>query len=119
MATDTHPERETLSATAGIDYREAEGLEDPTAAPTGDGRAWRDWMMVATGLAGLVAVLAVIVSVFAFASSRGSGETTTVVKRTTAATTGAAAATKAPTLADAKGVKFERFAKVDPTLPAV
>ncbi|HKE77968.1 MAG TPA: multicopper oxidase domain-containing protein, partial [Solirubrobacteraceae bacterium] len=72
--------------------------------------------MIAVGLVGLGVILAIIVSVFAFANG-GSGETTTVVKR--AASAGATAPAKAPTLAQAKGVSFEKFAKVDPTLPAV
>jgi nitrite reductase (NO-forming) len=111
MATETH-----------IDYREAEGLDEatttaPPPAPAPDGRATREWAMIAAGLAALGAILAVIVSVFAFASSGGSGETTTVVKR--AAVPASAAPAKSPTLAAAKGVAFEKFAKVDPTLPAV
>ena len=76
--------------------------------------------MIATGLVGLLSILAIIVAAFAFAgrdSGAGSGETTTVVKPAAAAA--AADATKAPSLADAKGVAFEKFQKVDPTLPAV
>ena len=76
--------------------------------------------MVGIGLAALVAVLAIVVSVFVFASSRGAGQTTTVVTHAPAATPAAAASpAKAPTLADAKGVAFEKYAEVDPTLPAV
>ncbi len=74
-------------------------------------------MMIATGLVGLVAILSIIVSVFAFASGSSSHATTTVVKREAVAASGTPA--KAPTLADAKGVAFEKFSKVDPTLPAV
>jgi nitrite reductase (NO-forming) len=111
MATETpHPPTET------IDYEKAEGFDTLAAAPE-ESKTWREWMMVATGLAALVGILAIVVSVFAFASSGDSGQTTTVVKRSAAATPAAAA--KAPTLAAAKGVKFEKFAKVDPTLPAV
>jgi uncharacterized cupredoxin-like copper-binding protein len=113
-----------------IDYHAAEGLdaahaphgpdrpEGPgaLATPAGDPRAWREWMMIAIGLVGLVAVLGIVVSVFAFASGGGSEQTTTVVKREAPAASGPA---KAPTLADAKGVAFEKFSKVDPTLPAV
>ena len=89
----------------------------PPAAPASDGRVRQEWMMVGIGLAALVAVLAIVVSVFAFASSGGSGETTTVVKHAAAATPAAAAPAKAPTLADAKGVAFEKYAKVDPDAP--
>jgi FtsP/CotA-like multicopper oxidase with cupredoxin domain len=98
-----------------IDYHRDEGI-DPLGTAPEEGKVWREWMMVATGLVALVAILAIIVSVFAFATSGGSEETTTVVKRTPAA---AGTPAKAPTLADAKGVAFEKFAKVDPTLPAV
>jgi nitrite reductase (NO-forming) len=107
MAIDTHPELEQEP----IDYRVAEGI-DP---PVDDRRAWREWMMISLGLVGLLAVLAVVVAAFAFAN-RDSGATTTVVRRSAATP---ATATKAPTLADAKGVAFEKFQKVDPTLPAV
>jgi FtsP/CotA-like multicopper oxidase with cupredoxin domain len=75
-------------------------------------------MMIATGLVGLLAVLAIVVSVFSVAD-KGSSQTTTVVKRAAAPAAVAGAATKAPTLADAKGMRFEKFTKVDPTLPAV
>jgi FtsP/CotA-like multicopper oxidase with cupredoxin domain len=116
MATQTPQPESTHPPIEHIDYHAAEGLDAP--APPGDPRAWREWMMIAIGLVGLVAILGIVVSVFAFASS-GTGEKTTIVKRATAPAAGAAAAAKAPTLADAKGVKFEKFAKVDPTLPAV
>ena len=119
MATDFHPHPE-MSAAADIDYHAAEGLEPPaTATEADDGKARQEWMLVGIGLAALAGVLAIVVSLFAFASSGGSGETTTVVKRVAAAGTAAAAPAKAPTLADAKGVAFEKYAKVDPTLPAV
>jgi nitrite reductase (NO-forming) len=119
MATDIRPDLERPSATEDIDYHVAEGLDAPATAPAGDRGTRQEWMMVAIGLAALVAVLAIVVSVFAFASAGGSGATTTVVKHASAAGAGAAAPAKAPTLADAKGVAFEKYAKVDPTLPAV
>src|SRR5689334_7903346 len=115
MATDFHPETEQTSSTANIDYHAAEGLSGLGT----EGKARQEWMMVGIGLTALAAILAIVVSVVAFASSGGSGATTTVVKRTAAATPAAAAPAKAPTLADAKGVAFEKYAKVDPTLPAV
>jgi FtsP/CotA-like multicopper oxidase with cupredoxin domain len=114
-----------------IDYHAAEGLDahhvpdgpdrpdgpGALAPPAGDPSAWREWMMIAIGLVGLVAILGIVVSAFAFASGGGSEQTTTVVKREAPAASAAPA--KAPTLADAKGVAFEKFSKVDPTLPPV
>jgi FtsP/CotA-like multicopper oxidase with cupredoxin domain len=118
MATDIHPDTEQPSAAADIDYHAAEGLDALAGAPAGNGRRRQEWMMVGIGLAALLAVLAIVVSIVAFASGRGSGDTTTIVKHAPAAAAVAAPA-KAPTLADAKGVAFEKYAKVDPTLPAV
>jgi nitrite reductase (NO-forming) len=118
MATDLHPDIEQPSATAGIDYHAAEGLDGLTIAPADDGRARQEWMMVGIGLAALTAILAIVVALFAFASSGGSGETTTVVKHAPGAAAAASPA-KAPTLAESKGVAFEKYTKVDPTLPAV
>jgi nitrite reductase (NO-forming) len=79
-------------------------------------KAWREWMMVGTGLVALLAVLALVVA--AVTATQGAGETTTVVERA-AATKGAEATAAAPTAASAKGVDFEPFEWVDPTLPAV
>ena len=81
-------------------------------------KVWREWMMVATGLTALVAVIAAAVALVAFATN---GKTTTVVHRASAAKTvaPATAIAAAPKLADAKGIKFEPFKPVDPTLPAV
>jgi nitrite reductase (NO-forming) len=112
MAIDTHPDLEPQTHTKAIDYALAEGIQPPR---DDDRKAWREWMTIGLGLVGLLAVLAVIVAAFAFAD-RDSGATTTVVKRSAATP---AAATKAPTLAAAKGISFEKFQKVDPTLPSV
>jgi nitrite reductase (NO-forming) len=76
-------------------------------------------MMVATGLTALVAVIAVSVAIVAFAES-GDTTTTQVVKSTKSAPAAAPAAdAAAPTLEQAKGVAFEPFKAVDPTLPKV
>jgi hypothetical protein len=111
MATQTRPDHERGSATADVDYLAAEGIARPEPERE---RARREWTMVAVGLAGLVAILALVLGAFALAHD-GSGDTTTIVKR--AAAPAAAAPAKAPTLADAKGIAFEKFEKVDPTLP--
>src|SRR4051812_50022854 len=113
MATRIRPEHLEPRTSDTLDYYAAEGIPRPEPEPE---RARREWTMVAAGLAGLIALLAVVLGAFALAKS-GSGETTTVVKQTTK--TAAAAPAKAPTLAAAKGIKFEPFEKVDPTLPAV
>src|SRR3954454_23569012 len=60
---------------------------------------------------------AIVLGAFALARA-GSDTTTTIVKRA-AAPAAAPAAAKAPTLAAAKGIDFEQFHRVDPTLPAV
>src|SRR5262245_31317254 len=81
MAADIRTDREPPL----IDYHAAAGLEPPETPPPPeppappemphpDGKAWREWMMVATGLVGLGVILAIIFSVFAFAEN-GSGET--------------------------------------------
>src|SRR5580765_8436968 len=114
MATRIRPEHVDPHTGPELDYYAAEGI--PRPEPDRE-RARREWTLVAAGLAGLLALLAIVVGGFALAKS-GSAETTTVVKQTKAPAAATAPA-KAPTLADAKGIKFEPFAKVDPTLPAV
>ena len=105
MATTTPPE-EPRSA---IDYRKAEGLDDKT---------WREWMMVGEGLVAIFVVIAIALAVVAIARSGGSSEPATVVKHD-AAPAAPAKPAGAPTLADAKGIKFTPFERVDPTLPQV
>jgi uncharacterized cupredoxin-like copper-binding protein len=98
---------------SSIDYHVAEGL----APPEQSRRAWREWMMIATGLVGLVAVMAAVASMLALADD-GGGKTT-VVRQQVAAKAPAAETAAAPTLANSKGVAFEPFERVDPTLPAI
>jgi uncharacterized cupredoxin-like copper-binding protein len=112
MATQIRPDSAKRSATEELDYYAAEGIARPEPERE---RARREWTLVAAGLAGLVAILALVVGAFALAGDDHSHATTTVVKRVPAR----AAAAKAPTLAAAKGIAFEKFEKVDPTLPAV
>jgi uncharacterized cupredoxin-like copper-binding protein len=80
-------------------------------------RSNRDWMLVVIGMTALVAVLSIVTAVYAF--STAGGETTTVVKQAAEKPSAAAAPAAAPTLAEAKGVEFEPFERVDPNLPAV
>ena len=84
-------------------------------------KSWREWMMVGLGLAALVAIIAVVVAVFALAGSTDSSDDGTAAAAAPAKAEPAAAAApaKAPTIAQAKGVAFEKFERVDPTLPAV
>jgi len=89
----------------------------PPAAPPPARNSFFDIAGIVGFVAGLLALVAVMAWVIADGSG-GSGETTTVVK-TTAAQPAAAALPAAPTLAQAKGIAFEKFQKVDPTLPAV
>lgn len=63
--------------------------------PSSKERAWHEWMMIAVGLTGLVAVLAIIVSVAALSSS-GSGGTTTVTVPSARAAAPVAAPAPAP-----------------------
>jgi nitrite reductase (NO-forming) len=112
MTTQISPDSEPRGATSDIDYHEVEGFAEEKE------RAWRSWVWVGIGLAALVGVLAVIFSIAALARG-GSSDTTTVVKTVTKPGAATAAPAKAPTLADSKGVAFEKFQPVDPTLPAV
>src|SRR5689334_13344764 len=87
------------------------------SGPVAD-KVWRDWMMVALGLTAMVAVVAVLVAVVAFAQT--DREPAMHMDMSGApATKVVAQDAPAPTLAQAKGVKFEPFKSVDPTLPAV
>ncbi len=107
----------TEAPLSALDYRVAEGLAPPPPDDTA-GRTWREWMMVATGLVALVSVMAIVASVLALADG-GPTERTTIVREAAAAPAAPAADAPAPTLADAKGVDFEPFERVDPTLPAI
>src|SRR5690242_13923189 len=66
-----------------------------------------------TGAIALIAVMAWIIT----GGGDSAGQTTTVTRTIAAKTVGALPA--APTLAQAKGVAFEKFHQVAPTLPAV
>ena len=103
-----------------LDYAAAEGLNAEGAQRTVDVEAdRRSWTFVAIGLVGLVALIAALVSVVALAT--GNHDSQAVAAAPVAAHTDHAATetAAAPTAADAKGVDFEKFEKVDPTLPPV
>ncbi|HYM58973.1 MAG TPA: hypothetical protein VES79_13505 [Solirubrobacteraceae bacterium] len=69
------------------------------------------------GLCGLVTILAILLAIVAVADN---GDTRTVRTASPPAPVAPATADKpAPTLAEAKGIDFEKFTKVDPTLPPV
>jgi uncharacterized cupredoxin-like copper-binding protein len=110
-----------------LDYDAAEGLDAAPPIPVviepaaNRGTGWREWMMVLFGLTVLVAILAVVVAVWAIAVDDRAAPPAPVREAPPAApaSTGATAAVAAPTLADAKGVAFEKFEKVDPRLPPI
>jgi hypothetical protein len=112
--TDTPPNRK-------LDYDDAEGFTEAALAAdqAAEGeRAWKDWMLVGIGLTALVAILAVVMAVVGIAQS---SQTQTVTAAAPAAASAKlpAGPAPAPTLAQAAGVKYEKFQPVDPTLPAV
>jgi FtsP/CotA-like multicopper oxidase with cupredoxin domain len=109
-----------------VDYESAEGLDreppvhvDITAEDYRHDRARREWMTIGFGLAVLVALLAIVVAVFAFATGGGRTAAVPAVTPAKAPAAAPAATPAAPTIADAKGIAFEKFTKVDPTLPRV
>lgn len=89
--------------------------------PTEDRReARREWLLVAAGLGAFMGVIALVLALFAVGQS-GSDPTPAASAAPPPATTAQAAqaATPGPTLAESKGVAFEKYQYVDPTLPAV
>jgi FtsP/CotA-like multicopper oxidase with cupredoxin domain len=93
-------------------------LPFPGVAPASDPR--REWILIGLGLTTLVAILTAVVTVVMLVAGNDKGATTIVREQAAAQPpAAAAAAAAAPTLADAEGVAFEKFARVDPTLPAV
>jgi nitrite reductase (NO-forming) len=108
--------------TPAIDYAAAEGLYDAARLLAPDAEAERrNWMLVGLGLVGLVALIAALVAIVALATGHSGPQAVAAAPAAaTHADRGAADATAAaPTLADAKGVAFEKFSPVDPKLPAI
>src|SRR6516165_5322919 len=100
-----------------IDYSTAEGFSDGA----GDSN-WREWMMVGIGLVALLAILAIVFSLASIAQTTGSDSSTAApapAKPSSAATAASVSTASAPTLAQAKGIPYERFRPVDATVPAV
>ncbi|HEX5192033.1 MAG TPA: multicopper oxidase domain-containing protein [Solirubrobacteraceae bacterium] len=101
-----------------LDYASAEGLADESSKE----RSWREWMMVGVGLTALAAIIAVALSLAAVAGtgdSGSSGSAAPAAPRMTAAHSATVSGAAAPTMVQAKGIEYERFEPVNPTLPAV
>jgi len=81
----------------------------------------REWTLVAVGLTALVAVLAAAIALIGLAGGDSDSRSAVAPAKVAAppATAQPAAPAAAPTLADAKGIEFEPFERVDPTLPAI
>lgn len=79
-------------------------------------REKREWLLVVVGITLLVAVLAAVLSVVGIAVS---DDGTPAPVAATTAPVASAADSLTPTLAQSKGIAFEKFERVDPTLPAV
>ncbi|HET9103714.1 MAG TPA: multicopper oxidase domain-containing protein [Solirubrobacteraceae bacterium] len=84
-------------------------------------RAFKEWTLVGIGLTALLAVLAIIVAVATLGTSSPSGDGSAASAAAPAAGPAAlpAGLKAAPTLAQAKGIPYEKFQPVNPTLPAV
>jgi uncharacterized cupredoxin-like copper-binding protein len=83
-------------------------------------RAFKEWTLIGIGLAALLAVVGVVIAFASMATSDGSGSPTAMASTAAAAPAKLPAGLQpAPTLAQAKGVPYEKFRPVDATLPAV
>lgn len=100
-----------------LDYAVAEGLAEPERERE---REREQWLLVGMGLIGLFTVIAVALALMAVATSQSDDGAATVAAPAPAGHGATGPADKpAPTLADSKGIKFEKYQEVDPTLPAV
>ena len=114
----------TRDPETSADYEALEGLDAPgvhvdiSAEDGRRDRARREWMMIGLALARLITLMAIIFAVFAL-SDDDEGPAARPAAAPAKAVAAPAATAVAPTLADAKGIAFEKFAKVDATLPAV
>lgn len=83
-------------------------------------RSFKEWTLIGLGLTALLAIVGIIMAVAAIATNSGSADNSSLVASTTAPAAKLPADLQpAPTLAQAKGYKYEKFQPVDPTLPAV
>ncbi len=120
MSSVTTPDPHTTSPQAppeddrAQEARGAPGAGDP-ATSSEDGR--REWLLVGLGLAMLIALIAVALSVVSIAVNGDDSTPGSIVSP--ASTPAATVDAPAPTLAQSKGIAFERFERVDPQLPAV
>jgi nitrite reductase (NO-forming) len=73
---------------------------------------------VGVGLAALVAIIALLIAVVSLAENGDSDPAPAAANTPAAAPAAPAADAPAPSIKDAKGIDFEKFEKVDPTLPA-
>jgi uncharacterized cupredoxin-like copper-binding protein len=105
------PGPEDAKASPPIDYDVAEGLR-----PAKKGR---DLTLIGLALTALFAIMALVVALIALAGGSDSGTGATSPRATPVPAATPAADKPAPTLADSKGVEFEKFQQVDPNLPAV
>src|SRR5688572_30411533 len=113
---DSHAADEPQADRTTIDYAAAEGLDELTRSTEADRRAW---IYVGLGLVGLVAIIGVLVSIVALATSDHDAQSVAAAPAAAATDRAATEPPAAPTAADAKGVVFEKFEKVDATLPPV
>ena len=84
-------------------------------------RAFREWTLIGIGVTALLAVIAIIIAFVSLAgpSSSSDSSASAAAPPTVRAQAVPAGQQAAPTLAQAKGIPYERFKPVDATLPAV
>jgi uncharacterized cupredoxin-like copper-binding protein len=94
--------------------------EAPSPAPKPESeRAFREWTLIGVGLTALVAILAIIVAIATVTSPSSDASNASIAATGAKAQALPAGLQPAPTLAQAKGIPYEKFAPVNPTLPAV
>ncbi len=89
-----------------------------TASEFRHDRARREWLMIGLALSVLITLMAIVFAVFAMVD-KGEPAAAPVAPAVKAPAAPVAKAATAPTLADAKGMAFEKFTKVDATLPPI